>query len=121
MKTNLGTINTDIKMNIPGFNSNTAVYSGMVTASDLQVGILLEQPLFGAITFKEKISGNSFNPDKVQMNIDGFIQQFTIKDYPYQNIAKALLRRNNSPVNYWSMTPTSHWNSTAALIMQTPM
>ncbi len=87
LKTNLGTINTDMKMNIPGFNSNTAVYSGMVIADDLQVGILLEQPLFGAITFKEKISGNSFNPDKVQMNIDGFIQQFTIKDYPYQNIA----------------------------------
>ena len=87
IKTNLGTITSDIKMNIPGFNSNTAVYSGLVIADNFQLGILFKQPLIGGITLKETISGNSFNPDLIQMNLDGTIQQFTIKDYPYHNIS----------------------------------
>ena len=86
LKTNLGVVTADVKMNIPGFKSNTAVYSGMITADDLQIGKLLKQPLFGELTFREKVSGNSFDPDHLQMNIDGFVQQFTIKNYSYQNI-----------------------------------
>ena len=87
LKTNLGTISAAIKMDMPGFNSKSAVYAGTVATEDLQVGILLEQPLLGAITLNEKIAGRSFDPDLVQMNIDGIIKQFTIKDYPYQNIS----------------------------------
>ncbi len=85
-KTNLGTAAADIKMDIPGFNSNTAAYSGTVATNDLQIGILLRQPLFGGITLKESIKGNSFDPDRVQMDIDGTISRFTINDYAYQNI-----------------------------------
>ena len=86
LKTNLGSATANVKMNIPGFNSSTSVYSGMVTTNDLQIGILLRQPLFGAITLKENIAGKSFDPDQIQMDIDGMINKFTIKDYPYQNI-----------------------------------
>ncbi len=86
LKTNLGSAATDIKMNIPRFNSSTAAYSGMVTTNSLQIGILLKQPLFGGITLKENVAGNSFDPEKVQMDIDGVIPEFTINGYTYQNI-----------------------------------
>ncbi len=86
LKTNLGIASVDIKMNIPGFNSNTATYSGMVTTNSLQIGILLKQPLLGGITLKENVTGNSFDPERVQMDIDGTISQFSINGYPYQNI-----------------------------------
>jgi hypothetical protein len=86
LKTNLGTAAVNIKMDIPGFSSNTAAYSGMVTTNSLQIGILLKQPLFGDITLRENVAGNSFDPDHVQMDIDGTITQFTINGYAYQNI-----------------------------------
>ena len=86
LKTNLGTATADIKLDIPGFNSDTARYSGMVTTNSLQLGILLKQPLFGGITLKENVNGNSFDPDHLQMDIDGTISQFTIDGYTYQNI-----------------------------------
>lgn len=86
LKTNLGTVTANIKMNIPGFSSNNAVYTGLVMTDNLQIGTFIKQPLVGSITLNEKISGSSFDPDKLQMNIDGFIQEFTINEYPYHNI-----------------------------------
>ena len=86
LKTNLGTAAVDVKLNIPGFNIATAAYSGTVATNDLQIGILLKQSLFGGITLRENVKGNSFDPDHVQMDIDGTISQFTINGYAYQNI-----------------------------------
>jgi len=86
LKTNLGSVTANVKMNIPGFSSNTAVYSGMVMTNDLQIGTLLKQPLFGPITLREQISGSSFDPDKLQINLDGFVDEFTVNNYPYHNI-----------------------------------
>jgi len=83
---NLGSVATDIKMNIPGFNGNTAVYSGSVNTKDLQLGILLKQPLLGGVTLKEDIVGSSFNADQAQLNIDGSIQEININNYPYRSI-----------------------------------
>ena len=84
--TNLGTISTDLKMNIPGFHGNTAVYSGKVAADNVQIGTFLKQPLLGSVSLNESISGSSFDPDHVQLNIDGNISELTIKGYPYHKI-----------------------------------
>lgn len=84
--TNLGSIAAHIKMNIPGFNGNTAVYSGSVATDNFQLGIFLKQPLLGSITLKEDLSGKSFDPDRAEMNIDGNIKELGINDYAYQNI-----------------------------------
>lgn len=86
LKTNLGTAAADIKMKIPGFNSTNASYSGMVTTNSMQIGILLKQPLFGGISLKENVTGSAFDPDHMQVDIDGTISQFTINGYAYQNI-----------------------------------
>jgi translocation-and-assembly-module (TAM) inner membrane subunit TamB-like protein len=86
INTNLGAIGTDIKMKIPGFSSNNSVYSGTLVSDNFQLGPLLRQPILGAITLKEDISGQSFNPDRVQLNIDGTVKEISLKGYPYRNI-----------------------------------
>jgi hypothetical protein len=86
LNTNLGTIGTDIKMSIPGFNSKSALYSGTLVADNAQLGEFFKQPLLGGITLKEDISGKSFDPDLIQLNIDGTIKEFSFKGYPYHNI-----------------------------------
>lgn len=94
LKTNLGDIAEDIRLDIPGFNTNTAIYSGSITSDNVQVGSFLKQPLFGGISLSEKFSGKSFNPDLAQANIDGFIKELTLNDYAYHNIStKGLLAR----------------------------
>jgi hypothetical protein len=84
--TNLGNATAHIKMDVPEFNGNTAVYSGNLAASNLQIGTLFRQPLLGSITLKEDISGSSFNADRAQMKIDGTISEFGINGYVYHNI-----------------------------------
>jgi len=84
--TNLGSIGANIKMNIPGFVGSNAVYSGHISSDQVQLGTFFKQPLLGSITFNEDISGASFNPEKVQMNIDGTIKEFIINNYAYHNI-----------------------------------
>jgi hypothetical protein len=85
-QTNLGSIATNMSMAIPGFSARGAVYSGTVAADRLQLGTFFRQPLLGAISFKEKITGRSFHSDIAQMDIDGVISEFTVKGYPYHNI-----------------------------------
>lgn len=87
LTTNLGNITTDIKMKIPGFDGNTAVYSGTLGTEDVQLGKFLRQPLLGAITLQEKISGRSFHPDHIQLDIDGNIKALGFKGYTYHNIS----------------------------------
>ncbi len=86
LNSNLGWVNTDIAMKIPGFVGVDAVYSGAVQTKNLQIGLFLKQPMFGGITLDEKIVGRSFNADNAQLKIDGFIKEFVVNGYPYHNI-----------------------------------
>ncbi|MCD6010954.1 MAG: hypothetical protein K0Q79_816 [Flavipsychrobacter sp.] len=85
--TNLGNINTDLKMQIPDFDPKKAAYSGTVAADNVQVGDFLRQSWLGGVTLKEEFSGTSFDPDDIQLKIDGSIQQIRIDSYTYHNIS----------------------------------
>jgi hypothetical protein len=92
LNTNLGTIVTNIKMNIPGFVSNKAVYSGTLATSKVQLGTFIRQPLIGPITLNETISGQSFDPGNGQLNVNGMVSELTLNGYTYHNIStKGLL------------------------------
>ncbi len=86
LNTNLGSVTTDLKMNIPGFNSATADYKGSVSANGFMIGTLLKQPLLGSITLKEDVAGKSFDPNSMQLDIDGNIKELDLNKYPYANI-----------------------------------
>ncbi|GAA4470133.1 translocation/assembly module TamB domain-containing protein [Nemorincola caseinilytica] len=85
-KTNLGDAVTDVKMYIPGFSADSATYSGSISTSKLMLGKLIRQPLIGDITVNEQISGHSFNPDLMQMRLDGVIKDMEVNRYRYHNI-----------------------------------
>ena len=87
LTTNLGNLTTSIKMQIPGFEPGKAVYSGSISTDNVQLGELLRQPLIGDISLHEDFSGRSFNPDEIQLNIDGNIRQIRIDSYTYHNIS----------------------------------
>jgi hypothetical protein len=86
LTTNLGNISANMKLNIPGFSGANAVYSGVVTSTNFQVGAFFRKPLLGAISLKEDCSGVSFDPDHLQLNIDGEIGEFGVNGYPYHHI-----------------------------------
>jgi len=83
---NLGTITSNIKMDVPGFNSDAATYSGTIKSDKLLLGAFLRQPDLGAVSLKLDVSGNAFDPARAQINIDGTIYELNIKGYPYKNI-----------------------------------
>ncbi len=84
--TNLGSVNTNVKMAIPGFDAQKATYSGTIATDNVQLGMILQQPMIGSLTCKEEVSGKSFNPDNAQISLDGIINEFSINNYPYHNI-----------------------------------
>ncbi len=92
--TNLGALATDIKMKIPNFSGDSAIYSGIVIAEKLNIGTFLRQDNFGEITLNENIEGNSFNVSKAQINTDGKISLFTFNGYGFQNITTQGLLSN---------------------------
>jgi hypothetical protein len=86
IKTNLGTIATHLKMDVPDFAGKTAAYSGTVSASNVMIGDFLRQPLLGSISLNEEFSGKSFDPDELQLKIDGTVSELGFKGYNYHNI-----------------------------------
>jgi len=86
LATNLGTITSDIKLNIPDMNSKRAVYSGVVNTAGFEIGPLLRMPFLGSISFRANVSGTAFDPENAAVTINGFINHFDVNGYRYHNI-----------------------------------
>lgn len=83
---NLGTVSTALKMYIPNFNVDSAQYIGAVTADKLALGKLLNQPILGSLSLDETVSGSSFNPENMQLYVEGKVTELGLNDYLYHNI-----------------------------------
>jgi len=86
LSSNLGTITSDIRLNIPDLNSKRAVYSGAVNTSGFDIGTLLRTSVLGKIAFNASISGTAFDPENAAMKINGTVPYFEVNNYRYQNI-----------------------------------
>jgi len=102
-------------MNVPGFSSNKAVYSGTITSNGFELGTLLRQPYLGSVSLNATIDGVSFDPEHAQIKTDATISQLTYNGYTYKNIsAEGLLAKNNLTENCWLMIATGIgilWNT----------
>lgn len=87
VKTNFGNIQSNVKMNVPGFSSNTAVYSGTVVSNNFNIGALLRQADLGTISVNAGISGMSFDPEHAQIKTNADISELTYLGYTYRNIS----------------------------------
>ena len=86
LNTNLGTVTSVAKLNLPGLETKNAAYSGTVSARGFNLGTLLRQPYLGAITFKADVSGNGFDANAAGVKVNAFIDELGLNGYNYHKI-----------------------------------
>ncbi len=84
IETGLGTLVTDLNMKLP--SKSEPVYSGSVSTSNFQLGRFLNEPKLGAVAFRGKMKGRSFEWNKLQLDFNGVVNRVHYGDYTYQNI-----------------------------------
>ncbi|XZF16469.1 translocation/assembly module TamB domain-containing protein [Chitinophagaceae bacterium MMS25-I14] len=83
---NLGTVVSDIKLDLPDRKNSGTLYAGNITSTNVQLGTLLRQPELGSITLKAAVKGNSFDPHNASAQINAVIAHMGIHGYDYKNI-----------------------------------
>jgi hypothetical protein len=86
LTSNLGTIRSDVKLDIPKFVSDNAAYSGTISTDNFDLGTLLKQPELGTLSFHGTVKGTAFDPNKAQLTLDATISNLGFHNYKYQNI-----------------------------------
>ena len=84
LKTDIGTLQTDLQMKVP--ESGKAVYSGEISTDNFRLGKFINNSQIGDITFNGKIDGQGFNVKDVDIGIDGNISRVGFNGYTYTNI-----------------------------------
>nr|WP_262913971.1 translocation/assembly module TamB [Polaribacter sp. DS7-9] len=85
LKSKIGTIISDLKIsNID--NIDYAAYSGKIQLSKFDVGVLVNDPLFGAVSLKGDVKGEGFKLENINTEFVGTISQLVFKNYSYKNI-----------------------------------
>ncbi|MBK8296039.1 MAG: hypothetical protein IPK91_01870 [Saprospiraceae bacterium] len=86
--TDLGVIRSDIKVNFSSSQNHEAIYSGGISTSNLDLGVLLQKKEFGILNSDIKIiDGKGLSANNLSANIDGKLNEFVYRDYHYTGIA----------------------------------
>lgn len=92
ISSDLGGLYTNVQMKFP--NKQEPIYSGDVTTKQFNIGRFLEVDSLGVVSFEGKISGSSFDIDKIKTSVEGKIANLEFNGYNYQNItANGTLQR----------------------------
>ncbi len=83
--TNLGSLQADLNMKLPG--DRPANYSGSVATDGFKLGQFLNNGKLGNIAFNGKIKGSGFTAQSLKANFDGNFREFDFNGYRYQNLA----------------------------------
>lgn len=86
IQTNLGTIISDVKLDIPDFNARDAAYSGTVKTNSFHIGRLLRNDLLGETAFNIHVKGRAFDQHTASIALNGAVSRIDLNGYPYQNI-----------------------------------
>jgi TamB, inner membrane protein subunit of TAM complex len=84
IETNLGTLVTNVSMQIPP--NQQATYSGNLLTNDFQLGRFLEDSSLGKISFKGKVHGTGLALNTINASLDGNIREFSYQGYEYEDI-----------------------------------
>ncbi|MGF7229760.1 translocation/assembly module TamB domain-containing protein [Arachidicoccus sp.] len=72
-------------------------YTGHIVAHNVNVGNLLQQPKsFGKVSFHMNVKGNSFNPKKASLKLEGKVAQANIYGYNYHDLNIAAAAANGA-------------------------
>lgn len=84
LTTDIGTLQTDLQMKVPAIGQ--AVYNGIISTDNFQLGKFIMNSQIGDIAFNGKINGKGFNVKDVDIGIDGNISRVIFNGYAYTNI-----------------------------------
>ena len=82
--TNLGGVITNVGMQFP--RKGEPVYTGAIETVRFNMGKFLSDSSLGLIDFKGKITGSSFDIDKLKTTLEGKISSLEYNNYRYTNI-----------------------------------
>jgi hypothetical protein len=85
LKTNLGTVITDLNMKLP--EGGIPNYSGKVATTSFELGRLLNNSKIGTIGFNGKMKGEGFTLNTIKTDIDGTLSKLDYGTYTYQDIS----------------------------------
>lgn len=85
IKTNLGTITSDLNMKLP--IRQQPVYSGNISTDDFQLGQFLDDPNIGAISMSGVIKGAGFNEKTRNILMDSKINYVDYNNYRFRDIS----------------------------------
>ena len=84
IKTNLGTIVSDINMKLPV--GQEPIYSGSIATDNFRLGEFLGNNKIGAVSLKGTVKGSGFTDKKRNTLIDGTIRYAEYNNYRFENI-----------------------------------
>ena len=84
LKTDIGTLQTDLHLTIP--DKGRAAYDGKVSTTNFQLGKFIDNSDIGNIVFDGKVKGIGFDPENVEIAVDGNISNIQYNGYEYSNI-----------------------------------
>jgi hypothetical protein len=84
IKTNLGTVVSDINLKIP--TGGQPIYSGKIKTERFELGTFLNEPLLGKIVMEGSLKGKGFNVNTLFAELDAKLHQIEINGYNYHNI-----------------------------------
>ncbi len=94
LRTNLGTVVSNMKMTLPALSGRNALYKGTISTTAFQIGPLLRIPQIGAISMSGTIDGKGFDPLYAEVGLDLNVSRLEAGGYAYQNIlANGVLAR----------------------------
>ena len=92
IRTNLGTITTDLNMKLP--DGKQPFYSGNIASQNFELGRFIDNAKLGSISFEGQVKGRGFNWNTLSADVDGKVQHLTYNNYHYENIiAKGTLSK----------------------------
>jgi hypothetical protein len=72
IRTNLGTIKSDLNMKLP--DGKQPFYSGNIASQDFKLGVFVNDPKIGTISFAGQVKGRGFNWNTISADMDGDIK-----------------------------------------------
>ena len=84
LTTNLGSLQTDIHINLP--SKGVASYSGNISTTHFHLGKFIGNDKIGSTSFSGSVSGKGFSSTTMDLFINGSIKSIEFNNYNYQNI-----------------------------------
>jgi TamB, inner membrane protein subunit of TAM complex len=93
IRTNLGTVVSDLNMKLP--ENGIPTYKGKLNTENFQLGTFLGNKDIGRVSFNGQVNGSGFNKNTINADVDGTIKMLEYKGYPYRDITvKGNLNKN---------------------------